>query len=254
VTAGHILGIAAHPDDIEFMMAGTLARLNDLGWKVFMATMGRGDCGSAEHDRETITRIRMEESAKAAALLDSPFKCAMLDDVRLFADDKTVMRATELIRWAKPDILVTQPPGDYMGDHEETSKIVRHAAFAAPMPNYETDAEDPLPPVHKVPHLYYTDPMGLKDIFGRAVKPQFVIDITSTVEKKAEMLKCHASQREWLLKHHGVDQYILEMRHMSGERGKLIGVDFGEGFTQHLGHGYPQDNLLAELLDGKTIQ
>jgi hypothetical protein len=62
------------------------------------------------------------------------------------------------------------------------------------------------------------------------------------------MLACHASQRDWLLKHHGIDHYLEAMRHWSSEQGKRAGVTFAEGFRQHLGHSYPQDNLLGQLL------
>ena len=147
--------------------------------------------------------------------------------------------------------MLTQPPVDYMGDHEETSKLVRHACFAAPMPNYATAASDPLPIIDAVPHLYYADPMGFSDIFGNEALPKFVVDVSDEIEVKRKMLKCHDSQRQWLLAHHGIDQYIIEMENMGETRGKLIGAACGEGFTQHLGHGYPQDNLLAELLDAK---
>jgi hypothetical protein len=68
---------------------------------------------------------------------------------------------------------------------------------------------------------------------------------------KARMLACHASQREWLLKQHGMDEYIEAMKTMGRKRGELIGSAFAEGFRQHLGHGYPQDNLLASELGSR---
>ena len=62
------------------------------------------------------------------------------------------------------------------------------------------------------------------------------------------MLASHASQRNWLLKHHGVDHYINSIRDWSARRGRECGVAFAEGFRQHLGHSYPQTNLIGELL------
>jgi len=252
VSTDRILAIAAHPDDVEFMMAGTLARLKKAGWEIFIATVANGDCGSAELDCETIAAVRRHECIKSAEILGAEYRCAGLRDVRIFLNDANLMKVVEILRWARPRIVLTQPPVDYMGDHEETSKLVRHACFAAPMPNYHTDADDPLPVIDAVPHLYYADPMGFTDIFGNEVLPKFVVDISETIDVKREMLKCHDSQRQWLLKHHGIDQYIIEMENMSEARGKLAGAAYGEGFTQHLGHGYPRDNLLAELL-GATI-
>jgi hypothetical protein len=65
------------------------------------------------------------------------------------------------------------------------------------------------------------------------------------------MLACHASQRDWLLKHHGMDQYVQAMRDWGARRGTRIGAAFAEGYRQHKGHSYPQDNLLGRLLGGR---
>ena len=54
--------------------------------------------------------------------------------------------------------------------------------------------------------------------------------------------------RDWLLKHHGIDHYLRAMRDWSAHRGQACGVAFAEGFRQHLGHSYPQDNLLGQVL------
>jgi hypothetical protein len=68
------------------------------------------------------------------------------------------------------------------------------------------------------------------------------------LETKADMLAAHASQRDWLFKHHGMDHYVQAMRDWNALRGRAAGVAFAEGFRQHLGHGYPQDNLLGRVL------
>ena len=75
------LSILAHPDDAEFLCAGTLLRLRDLGWQVHLATMTPGDKGSAEHTPEEIARIRRAEGARAAALIGGfarPLPVAMI--------------------------------------------------------------------------------------------------------------------------------------------------------------------------------
>ena len=102
-----------------------------------------------------------------------------------------------------------------------------------------------------IPHLYYCDAIEGKDALGRVIEPGFCIDISGVIDTKTEMLARHASQRAWLLKHHGMDQYLEAMRQWGTERGKSCGVAFAEGFRQHLGHSYPQDNLLGELLGTK---
>jgi LmbE family N-acetylglucosaminyl deacetylase len=143
--------------------------------------------------------------------------------------------------------VLTHSPADYMLDHETTSAVVRAAAFAAPIPNFL--AERGLGPVlGQIPHLYYCDPIEGRDALGRGVPPGFCVDVSGVIDAKAEMLACHASQRGWLLKHHGVDHYVHAMREWGARRGRACGAAFAEGFRQHLGHSYPQDNLLGQLL------
>jgi LmbE family N-acetylglucosaminyl deacetylase len=133
-----------------------------------------------------------------------------------------------------------------------TSRLVRAACFAAPAPNAATGAEPAAPPIASVPYLYYADPLEGKDIFGQPVAPGFYIDISDVIEIKERMLACHASQRAWLLKQHGLDHYLSAMREWSARRGVEAGVSYAEGFRQHLGHAYPQDNILAEILGVKV--
>jgi hypothetical protein len=67
------------------------------------------------------------------------------------------------------------------------------------------------------------------------------------MEKKAAMLAAHASQREWLREHHGMDQYIESMKLAGVLRGREMGTTYAEGFIQHRGHPYPQDDVLKQL-------
>jgi hypothetical protein len=50
-----------------------------------------------------------------------------------------------------------------------------------------------------------------------------------------------------------MDEYILSMKRFGELRGKSINVPYAEGFRQHLGHGYPQDNILKEVLQEKVV-
>ena len=103
------------------------------------------------------------------------------------------------------------------------------------------------------PYLYYVDAMEGKDKFGNPIKPSIYVDITSEISIKEEMLKTHASQREWLFEHHKVDEYVISMKDFAAERGKEVGVKYAEGFRQHLGHGFQQENVLAEILKENVI-
>jgi N-acetylglucosamine malate deacetylase 1 len=243
------LSILAHPDDAEFLCAGTLIRLKrEHGWNVHIATMTPGDCGSVEHDAASISRIRRTEGAAAAQVIGGHYYCLEERDLLIVYGESALEKVTRLMRQVRPSVVFTHSPIDYMLDHEQTSCIVRAAAFAAPIPNFLAD-RNPGTPLEHIPHLYYCDPIEGKDPLGRDVPPGFCIDISSVIETKADMLARHASQRDWLMKHHGIDQYLQAMHDWGARRGQACGVAFAEGFRQHLGHSYPQDNPIGQLLD-----
>ncbi len=240
-----VLAIVAHPDDAEFLHAGTLTLLKQKGWKIEMATMTPGDGGPLKHRETKTIKIRKAEAATWAPLLKQNTSCIESEDIFIFYDKPTITKTIALIRKVKPQIVLTMSPTCYMEDHMATAKIVQTACFAAGVKNIETEG---IEPYFVIPHLYYGDAMEGKDLYGNPVKPSIVVDISTTIDTKEKMLKCHASQREWLLKHHGIDEYILTMKRISELRGKDIGAAFGEGFRQHLGHAFPQDNILEKEL------
>lgn len=249
--ADTILSILAHPDDAEFLCAGTLIRLKqEHGWDVHIASMTPGDCGSAELPAAEISRIRRAEGAAAAAVIGATYHCVEERDLLVVYGESALEKVTRLMRQVRPSVVITHSPTDYMVDHEQTSLIARAAAFGAPIPNFLADRKLGAPLKH-IPHVYYCDPIEGKDPLGRDVPPGFCIDITKVIEGKAEMLACHKSQREWLLKHHGMDQYLKAMRDWGAHRGKQCGVAHAEGFRQHLGHSYPQTNELGKMLGVK---
>lgn len=246
-----ILAVVAHPDDAEFLCAGTLALLQRNGWKIELATMTAGDCGTRELSAEKISEIRKKEAERSAELIDAKYHCLEFKDIFITYDRLSLLKIIKLIRRVRPAVVLTMSPSCYMVDHEMTSKLVQTACFAAGMTNISTGE---IPPYFNIPHLYYLDPIEGKDKFGTIIEPGFVVDISPVIDIKEEMLKCHKSQRQWLLDHHGMDQYLDTMKQLSAQRGKIVGVKFGEGFRQHLGHGYPQDNVLESELQEAVHQ
>lgn len=244
-----VLAIHAHPDDIEFQCAGTLALLKQRGCHITLATMTPGDCGSAELGQDEIAAVRRAEAKAAADLLEADYVCLEFRDLSITHDNDSRRRVTEIIRRTRPDIVLTAPPVDYMSDHEVTSRLVRDALFNASVPNYKTQQWEPAPPLNHLPHLYFVDALEGVDWFGNPIAPEFVLDITSTFDLKLKMLACHSSQREWLRKQHGVDEYLESCRRWSAARGANLGVAFGEAFTQAKGHPFPNNNLLVETLE-----
>jgi LmbE family N-acetylglucosaminyl deacetylase len=243
-----ILAIHAHPDDVEILAGGTLALLSARGHQITIATMTPGDCGSHELGPEEISAVRRREAANAAALIGARYLCLEMRDLAIFNDDSSRRRVTETLRRISPQLVLTAAPSDYLCDHEAASILVRDACFGAPAPNYRTGAEDPAPPLERIPHLYFMDPLGLRDREGNVVEPDFIVNVAETFVRKREMLAAHRSQRDWLRQHHGTDDYLDTMERWTRERGALAGLSHGEGFRAYHGHPYPQSPLLEELL------
>ena len=243
-----ILCLHAHPDDVEFLAAGTLALLAGRGHEITIATMTAGDCGSDIYPPEEISRIRTGEAAKSAARIGAAYECLHFDDLAIFIDDASRRKVTAALRHHRPDIVLTASPVDYHCDHEATAKLVIDACFGCSAPNYDTSAFGPAAALPSIPHLYFLDPTEGRDRDGAPVRPQFVVDIASVIGHKTEMLEGHESQRAWLQRQHSIDDFVEIGKKWSGLRGQLAGVAYAEGFRQYTGHPWPTDPLLESLL------
>ncbi len=244
-----VLAIFSHPDDAEMMCAGTLSLLKKSGWEVHIATMSPGDKGSDEYTREELSAIRKAEAKKSAELIGASYHCLEFEDLYIFYNRETINKTTALIRKIHPSVVFTASPTDYMADHEITSQIVQTACFSCGIKNMEI-SESPFEPV---PYLYYSDAMEGKDKAGNPVQPTIYVDISGDISIKEKMLACHESQQNWLLRHHKVNEYILAMKRFAEARGEEIGTKYAEGFRQHLGHGYPQDNILKDIIGSLAV-
>jgi LmbE family N-acetylglucosaminyl deacetylase len=243
------LTLLAHPDDAEMFCAGTLIRLADAGWEIHIATVAAGDCGSTTLAREEIAALRYQEGVAAAAKIDATYHCLQEPDIQVVFDKATNRKAIDLLRRVAPTLLITHPRHDYMLDHEQVHLLARSAAFSYPIPNASML---PLVPGSAIPWLYYCDPVEARDPYtGQSVAPTTYVDISRQMERKVEMLACHASQRDWLRAHHGMDEYIDATKRHSAERGRQIARAYAEAFVQHRGHPFPQADVLAQILGEK---
>jgi LmbE family N-acetylglucosaminyl deacetylase len=243
-----VLAVGAHPDDVEFMCSGTLKLLKDKGCEISICAVSNGDCGSMEEPPECITKIRRQEAINGANLLDARFYPLGEFDLRIEFDNTTKMKVTEILRETDPLIVFTHAHEDYMVDHEVTSRLVRAACFAAPVPNYFTYSVMPHPRTGQIPYLYYAAPLEGRDIYGNLAEQRIYVNVTDVMSLKADILGCHQSQRDWLLQQHGMDQYIESMKNTAKRFGERAGFPYAEGFRQHLGNAYPQDNILKEII------
>jgi LmbE family N-acetylglucosaminyl deacetylase len=250
MSGSRLLAAFAHPDDAEILAGGILFHLKSLGWGVEILTLANGDCGSAVHEKEAITRLRAAEARAAAEYLGASYACAGMHDLEVYANAENLRIVVELMREFDPDVVITHSLVDYMLDHEETAKLVRGATFGLAVPLYQTRQLPPAKPSRATPALYYADPLEGLDHMGQRRYPHFYVDIGSQLANKREMLSRHASQRDWLRSHHGVDEYLDRMTAWAKQYGQECGCAYAEGLRQHLGHGYPRLPILQDALKG----
>jgi LmbE family N-acetylglucosaminyl deacetylase len=267
MTVPQVLALMAHPDDIEITCAGTLILLKRAGWDVHLATMTAGDLGSARLSRAAIAHVRRSEARASARLVGADYTCLGFDDLTIVCDEASKRRVSGLIRAVRPDLLIVPAPVDYMADHEETARIAREAAFVSTIPNWTAMLPGPssgrrstgraAPPCDKLPVLLYADPIDLTDHNGRRVPARQVVDITTVIDLKERMLAEHDSQRSWLRAQHGEDEYLRWMRRTGANRARDFrrrAVKYAEGFTQHLGHAFPTEDVLTAALGERRVK
>ena len=88
------LAAAAHPDDIEFMMAGTLLRLKDAGCEIHLWNLANGCCGSATLSREEAISVRWQEAQDSAKLAGGTAHPPLFDDLAIFYDASSIAHAS----------------------------------------------------------------------------------------------------------------------------------------------------------------
>jgi LmbE family N-acetylglucosaminyl deacetylase len=235
------LAIAAHPDDIEFVMAGTLLLLRAAGWEIHYLNLSSGNLGSLIRSPAQTARVRRLEAQKAAAVLDATWHPPICHDMQIYYDHGTLVRVCAVVREARPDVVLTHSPQDYMEDHMNTARLAVSAAFARGLPGLRTIP--PRGPALNPVTVYHASPHGLRDGLRRRVLPGAFVDTTTVHERKRAALGCHASQRRFLEATQGMDSYVRTMDDFSREIGKVSGkFRYAEGWRRHLHFGFCDEN------------
>ena len=231
------IAIGAHPDDIEFMMAGTLLLLADAGWRIHYLNLSSGNCGSQQHNAGTTRRMRRAEAKSAARMLGSTWHPPLCDDLEILYEPGTLRRLAAIIREVKPAVVLTHSPQDYMEDHTNTCRLTVTAAFARGMPNYQTIPRRK--PINNNVTIYHAMPHGLRDGLRRRIVPGLFVNTTAVQETKRKALASHRSQQEWLDVSQGLNSYLDTMDAMSRAVAKLSRrFTHAEGWRRHSHLGF----------------
>ncbi|HEX4129036.1 MAG TPA: PIG-L family deacetylase [Pirellulales bacterium] len=247
--------IFAHPDDIEFVAAGTLLRLRNVGYEIHYMNVADGCCGSTEYGREELIGMRRDEAMAACRLVGAKFHESIAHDMDVFYDRPTLARLAAVVRQVAPEIVLTHAPADYMEDHMNTCRLAVTAAFARGMPNFLTDP--PTPAIATPITVYHAQPHGNCDPLYVPVRPTLCVDIGDVLDEKTTMLACHASQKRWLDESQGFDSYLHTMRQGSHTVGQLSGrFEYAEGWRRHLHLGFCAEDAdpLAKALAKSCVK
>ncbi len=228
----NILALGSHPDDIELFCFGTLYKYRELKHKIFIALTTSGNQGSNKIEkREEIAKIREKEQIEAAKLLDAEVKFLRFDDQLLFDSKKTRREVINAIRWANPDVILTNYPGDKSTDHSVTGKVVSSVVLTTGSKLIPSD----LKPVDKKPSIFFWDTVA-----GIDFNPDVYVDISEVMDKKIEALSKHKSQISWMGEFQDYD-FNESCKILSMFRGLQAGYKYAEGFKAFRLHGYMPD-------------
>jgi N-acetylglucosamine malate deacetylase 1 len=248
-----VLAIGCHPDDIEFMMGGTLCLLKGKHAEIHYMNVANGNCGTREYNRNEIEEIRSHEAQQAATYLGASWYPSICNDMEVVYDLDLVRKVAAVVRRIKPDIVLVPALQDYMEDHMNTARIAVTAVFARSMPNFTTIPHEET--ILKDVALYHALPYGLHDGLGNKITPHFYIDVSTVMHEKNTLLSYHRSQRNWLDDSQKLDSYLQTMRDMSAQVGKDSGkFSFAEGWIHHNPLGYseadfkPLESLMQDFL------
>jgi LmbE family N-acetylglucosaminyl deacetylase len=244
------LAIFAHPDDIEFVAAGTLLLLKDLGWDIHTMNVANGCCGSTAMSAEETAAMRDRESRRSAELMGAVYYPPICNDLEIEYQQVNIRKVGSVIRRVRPSILLTHSPTDYMEDHVQTCRIAVTAAFARGAPNYITDP--PQPAWDGELAIYHAQPHGNRDPLGHWVAPDTAITIDQVIDRKMELLRQHQSQQAWLQASQGLNSYCQTMLDLGAELAQRLNLNgrFAEGWRRHMHLGFAATDIdpLGEAL------
>jgi N-acetylglucosamine malate deacetylase 1 len=246
---GIALAVGAHPDDIEFLMAGTLLLLRRAGYETHYLNLASGSCGGSDHSATELRVIRRQEAKSAAKLLGCIYHPHLVDDLCIYYEPGLVRRVGAIVREVGPTVMLVPSPQDYMEDHTNTCRLAVTAAFVRGMRNFAT--RPPRRPVGGEVTLYHAMPHGLRDTMRRRVIPGSFANTSSVQGLKRLALAEHRSQQTWLASSQKMNAYLGTMESFAREVGDLSGrFRFAEGWRRHLHYGFcaVDDDPLREAL------
>ena len=239
-----VLAIGAHPDDLEFMCAGTLLKCRDRGDEIFVAMTTSGNTGSNTiPTKEENAAVREAEQLECCKHYGAQTMFLRFDDEGLLDTPETRRAVLNAIRWADPDLILCNPPWDPSPDHGMTGKLVTEVLLSVGGNLHPSD----YPPISKMPSVFF-----YAEDHCQGIVPDIYVDITAQMDEKRELCLTHKSQFSWIADVRGetdveaANRYFSDLC-MTGARYCGLQADcmYAEGFVAHFILGYaPNYKLL----------
>jgi len=220
-----ILAFGAHPDDVEISAGATLLRYAREGKKIGIIDLTEGELGT----RGSIEK-RYQEANKASSFIGLSIRENLnMGDGFLDHSHVNKIKIIECIRKYNPELVLCNSIQDRHPDHAKGAKLVSEAAFLSGLSKIETSVDD-------IPQDAYRPTMLLHYIQDYYLRPDVILDVSSTGAEKVDLIKCYDSQffdpksKEPETPISGSEFFTyIEGRMLS--LGRELGVKYGEGFT-----------------------
>ncbi len=220
-----ILAFGAHPDDVELGCGATIAKEISLGKKVGIVDLTRGELGTRGS-----ADLRDLEAAKAASILGvSVRENLRFADGFFINDKKHQLEIIKMIRKYQPEIVLCNAIDDRHIDHPKGSSLVSDACFLSGLTKIESEVEGKQQDKWRPKQVYHY-------IQWKNIEPNFVIDVTGFVDKKTEAVLAYSSQFYDPKSNEPETpitskNFIDSINYRAKDLGRLIGVEYAEGFT-----------------------
>jgi LmbE family N-acetylglucosaminyl deacetylase len=224
-----VLGVAAHPDDLDVTASGTMAKFAEAGAKVYYLILTDGGNGSDDRDLTPaqLTEVRHEEQSEAANAVGAQTPIFLdFKDGELAVTMELKKEICKVIRKLKPEVVITMDPANLYSlergminhpDHRAAGQATLDSVFPLARDHlaFPELMDEKLEP-HKVKTVLLTNFDG----------NNYTVDISSVIDKKVDALRAHSSQ---FGDAEGVSQRIKQM---SKDLGEKTGYDYAEGFKR----------------------
>ena len=233
-----ILAFGAHPDDVELGCSGTIAKEISLGKKVGIIDLTRGELGTRGS-----AEIRDNEASKAAEVLGISARENLGFRDGFFAnDEKHQLEIIKMIRKYQPEVVLCNAIHDRHIDHGKGSKLVSDACFLSGLRKIETELNGENQQAWRPKVVYHY-------IQWENIEPDFVVDISGFMQHKIDAVMAYDSQfynpdSKEPISPITSKNFLDSVTYRAQDLGRLVGVDFAEGFTTER---YLAVNSLADL-------